>query len=110
MSDSNLSWEAICATSDLTPMVGARALFNNEQVALFKVKEDIYAVNAIDPFTNAAVLARGIVGDLEGKIVVASPLLKQHFDLVTGQCLEDESVSIKTYAVREKDGKVELGA
>ncbi|NUO44515.1 MAG: nitrite reductase (NAD(P)H) small subunit, partial [Streptomyces sp.] len=30
----------------------------------------------------------------------ASPLLKQRFDLETGECLDDEAVRITTYEVR----------
>ncbi len=105
-----IDWEKICSSDDLTPMIGVRALFNEEQVAIFKVKDELYAINAIDPFTEAAVLSRGIVGDLNGNLVVASPIYKQHFNLKTGQCLEDESVSVKTYKIRESEGSVELAS
>ena len=103
------SWETICQSGDLIPFLGVRALLDDEQVAIFRVQDKLYAVNAIDPFTNAAVLARGIVGDLKGQLVVASPLHKQHFNLETGECLEDENVSIKVYPVREVEGNIELG-
>ena len=101
-------WQTICESNDVTPMIGVRALFNGEQVAVFRVNDALYAINAVDPFTDAAVLSRGIVGDLNGNIVVASPIYKQHFDLQTGQCLEDETVSVKTYKIRESNGSVEL--
>ena len=32
--------------------------------------------------------------------VVASPLLKQRFDLESGRCLDDETVTVTTYEVR----------
>ena len=102
-------WEAVCQLSDLTPMIGARALINNEQVALFLVKEKVYAISAIDPFTKTAVLSRGIVGDLNNELVVASPIYKQHFSLSSGKCLEDESMGVKTYPVRVTNGSIELG-
>lgn len=104
----DLNWQNVCESSDLLPEVGARALLGKDQVAMFRVKDSLYAIDAIDPFTNAAVLARGIVGSLKGQIVVASPLLKQHFNLETGACLEDEAVSIKTYAIRESEGQIQL--
>jgi len=103
-----MTWQAVCNSQDLEEMVGARALLDGEQVAMFRVKGKLYAVSAIDPFTKAAVLARGIVGSLKGHVVVASPLLKQHFVLESGQCLEDESVSVKIYRIREQNGKIEL--
>lgn len=105
----NSQWQRICSTDELIPNIGARALLGNEQVAIFNVNEDYYAISAIDPFTDAAVLARGIVGDLQGKVVVASPIYKQHFELATGQCLEDETVKLKTFEVRVADNFIELG-
>lgn len=110
MSDNNLDWVSVCDATELQPMLGVRALLNNEQVAIFKVRESLFALNAIDPFSKAAVLSRGIVGDLKDQLVVASPVYKQHFNLETGACLEDESVSVKTYAVREHEGKIQLAA
>ena len=52
----------------------------------------MYALSNIDPFSGAAVLSRGIVGDLGGVPVVASPMHKQHFDLRTGACVDDPAV------------------
>ncbi len=109
MSSDQLQWISVCDADELSPMLGLRALLGDEQVAMFKVKGELYAINAIDPFTDAAVLSRGIVGDLKEQIVVASPIYKQHFNLVSGICLEDEAVSVKTYPIREKDGKIQLG-
>ncbi|WP_075186158.1 nitrite reductase small subunit NirD [Teredinibacter haidensis] len=103
-----LNWVSVCDASELSPFLGVRALLDQEQVAIFKVKDELYALNAIDPFTKTAVLARGIVGDLKEQLVVASPLYKQHFNLQTGVCLEDETVSVQTYPVREQDGQIQL--
>ncbi|MCZ9343439.1 nitrite reductase (NAD(P)H) small subunit, partial [Streptomyces sp. TRM76130] len=50
--------------------------------------------------TGAAVLSRGLTGTHGGRPFVASPLLKQRFDLATGQCLDDESVRVTAYEVR----------
>ena len=54
----------------------------------------------------ANVLSRGIVGDLKGELVVASPVYKQHFSLLTGRCLEDAAVRVPVYAARVEDGFV----
>ena len=51
-------------------------------------------------------MARGIVGDLQGQLVVASPVYKQHFNLRTGRCLEDESVGLRTWPCGVLDGRV----
>ncbi|MDE2419567.1 MAG: nitrite reductase small subunit NirD [Gammaproteobacteria bacterium] len=93
--------EKICTLTDLVPNIGVPALVNGEQVALFRLKDgNVYAVSNFDPFSQANVIARGITGNLKGLDVVASPIYKQHFDLKTGQCVEDDSVSIKTYSVK----------
>jgi nitrite reductase (NADH) small subunit len=41
--------------------------------------------------------------------VVASPLYKQHFSLLTGRCIEDEAVSVPVYraAVHGEDVLIE---
>ena len=79
-------------------------------MAVFRLSgsDEIFAIDAFDPFSNAPVLSRGIVGDVEGRLVVASPIYKQHFDLKTGQCLEDDSVAVRTFAVRVVDGQVQV--
>lgn len=101
-------WVDICATDELLPNLGARALINNQQVAIFRVQGVLFAISAIDPFSGAAVLSRGIVGDLKGQVVVASPLYKQHFNLQTGVCLEDPEVRVATFAVKEEAGRIWL--
>ena len=104
----NHGWLSLCDADDIGECLGVRALVDTQQIAIFRVKNNFYAIDAIDPFTNAAVLSRGIVGDLKGQLVVASPIYKQHFNLETGQCLEDEAVSVATYAVREQNGKIQI--
>lgn len=105
----NIQWQTVCELKDLTPNIGVRALLGGEQIAIFNVQGSCYAISAIDPFTHAAVLARGIVGDVGGKVVVASPIYKQHFVLSTGECIEDENMRVNTYPVREVNGQIELG-
>lgn len=93
--------EKVCTLTDLIPQVGVPALIQGEQVAIFRLNDgSVYAVSNYDPFSQANVIARGITGNLKGFDVVASPVYKQHFDLKTGQCLEDASVKLKTYPVK----------
>ena len=75
------------------PNTGVCALVDGEQVAVFqRGRRRSYAIGNRDPFSGANVLSRGIVGDLKGELVVASPVYKQHFSLRTGRCIEDASV------------------
>ena len=48
----------------------------------------------------------GIVGDVEGEPIVASPLHKQRFSLLDGRCLDDPDVALTTYVTRIVDGVV----
>ncbi len=105
------TWTDICQIDDIIPNTGRCALFNGEQVAIFRVNADdekLYAVDNHCPFSEANVISRGLVGSLGDKVVVASPIYKQHFDLTSGKCLEDDSVSIKTYSVRVEGDTVQL--
>ena len=94
-------WVAVCKLTDIVPDTGVCALVNGLQVAVFRLQDDsVYALDNLDPFSRANVLSRGIVGDLKGELVVASPVYKQHFNLVTGQCLEEVDVRIAVYPAR----------
>ncbi|MBL1104826.1 nitrite reductase small subunit NirD [Streptomyces sp. 5-8] len=97
-------WFTVCDLSMLVPGRGVAALLpDGRQVAVFRDRSDrLYAVDNRDPFTGAAVLSRGLTGTHEGRPFVASPLLKQRFDLADGHCLDDESVRVAVYEVRTR--------
>lgn len=102
-------WLPVCPMDELIPYVGTRALLGKRQIALFRVAPDrVYAIGAYDPFSDAAVLSRGIVGDVQGQLVVASPIYKHHFNLKTGRCLEKPSVGVPTYKTRIVDGQLQV--
>ncbi|MGH3334011.1 MAG: nitrite reductase small subunit NirD [Nocardioidaceae bacterium] len=109
------TWTLVCPLEGLTVERGAAALVNGQAVAVFRTHDDaVYAIGNHDPFSKASVLARGIVGtrtvEGQGDIpFVASPMHKQAFDLRTGRCLDDESVSVPSYDVRVVDGMVHIG-
>ena len=97
----------VCPLEDIVPNAGVAALVDGEQVAIFRMEDDsVHAVGNQDPFSRANVLSRGIVGDLKGELVVASPVYKQHFNLLTGRCVEDASARLPVYTVRVEDGWV----
>ncbi|MBZ2187784.1 nitrite reductase small subunit NirD [Alcanivorax sp. JB21] len=99
-------WADVCAVSDVIPGTGVAARINGAQVALFHTEDGFFALGNHDPFSDANVLARGILGDIGGKLVVASPVYKQHFCLHTGICLEDMAVNVPTWPVTVRDGRV----
>jgi len=102
------NWIDICPLEDLQPDSGVCALVEDKQVAIFYMPKDnaVFAVNNYDPFGKVHVLSRGLLGDIKGEPMIASPLYKQHFSLLTGQCFEDESISIPVYAVRIENNRV----
>jgi nitrite reductase (NADH) small subunit len=104
-------WTVVCELEDIVPDTGVCALVDERQVAVFRVGEQtLYAIDNFDPAANAHVLSRGLVGSIADRIVVASPIYKQHFDLRTGECLEAPEHSVQAWQVRLEDGRVLLGA
>lgn len=102
--DAELDWTSICRIGDIVPDTGVCALVAGRQVAVFRLRgESLYAIDNIDPHSGAAVLSRGLVGSLGDRVVVASPIHKQHFDLRTGECLEAPRHSVRAWQVR-RDG------
>lgn len=105
-------WTYVCPIGAIVPNTGVCAKVGTAQVAVFRVvppgaaDEQVYAIANHDPKSGANVLARGLVGDLQGVCVVASPVYKQHYRLADGCCIEDESLSVAAYPVRVIDGMV----
>lgn len=103
------AWQRVCALEDILPETGVCALVGTRQVALFRLADDqLFALDNHDPHSGANVLSRGIVGDLRGEPVVASPIFKHHYQLRNGACLEDPATVVQTYAVEARDGGVWL--
>ncbi|MFF6874271.1 nitrite reductase small subunit NirD [Streptomyces sp. NPDC012474] len=98
----NDDWFTVCELSALLPGRGVAALLpDGRQAAVFRDRSgELFAIDNRDPFTGAAVLSRGLTGTHQGRPFVASPLLKQRFDLASGQCLDDEAVRVTAYKVR----------
>ena len=104
-------WVGVCEAGGLTPDRGVAARVGDGFVAVFALAGGaLFAVDDRDPFTEAHVMSRGIVGDADGIPTVASPIYKQRFDLRTGRCLEDGTVALRTWPVRVHDGWVEVAA
>ncbi len=102
-------WTPVCALDDILPGTGVGALIDGTQIALFRLDHDqVFALDNFDPHSQANVLSRGIVGDLGGELVVASPVYKQHYRLRDGQCLENPDHSVHAYAARVVDQTVEV--
>ncbi|MBD8872036.1 nitrite reductase small subunit NirD [Rhodanobacter sp. DHB23] len=108
-SKDHAEWESVCGIDDIVPDTGVCALVDGEQVAVFRMASgELHAIGNVDPYSGAAVLSRGLVGDIGGRLVVASPIHKQHFDLRTGACLESPALGVPAWQVRCEDGRVQV--
>jgi nitrite reductase (NADH) small subunit len=104
-------WTAACDYDRLLPGRGAGVLLpGGVQVALFRLDDgSLWAIGNVDPFSGAAVMSRGIVGDRAGRACVQSPIKKQAFALDDGTCLDDAGVSVQVYPTRvSADGVVQV--
>lgn len=108
----NTAWNDVCSADDLQPDSGVCALVAGQQVAIFFLVREkaVYAIHNYDPIGQANVLSRGMIGDIKGEPVVASPLYKQHFNLKTGVCVEDGQIAVPVYPIRLHNGRVEIQA
>jgi nitrite reductase (NADH) small subunit len=102
-------WITVCPLSRIIPNTGVCALVGDQQVAIFRVGEAVYGIANYDPFSQAYVISRGIVGDRQGVPKVASPIYKQNFNLLTGECFDDETVRLTVFPVRVVEGQVQVG-
>ena len=103
-------WSSVCEVSDLIPDTGVCVKIGDYQAAIFYISQsdEYLAIGNYDPIGKANVLSRGLICSIGDNITVASPLYKQHFDLRTGECLEDEDVSVPSFPLRVVDGNIEL--
>ena len=111
------AWQPLCNKSDLIPFSGVAAWVEtakgSAQIALFYLPghgQEVYAIDNHDPFSGANVIARGIVGDIKGEPVVASPLYKQHFRLNNGSCVEDGTLQLRSWPVQLDGDRVMIAA
>ncbi|MEE3063798.1 MAG: nitrite reductase small subunit NirD [Actinomycetota bacterium] len=104
-------WTTACHYDRLIPGRGVGVLLDDgSQAALFRLDDgSVHAVGNVDPFSGAAVISRGIVGDRGGRATVQSPILKQAFALEDGLCLDDPRVSVPVYQVRiTGEGEIQI--
>ena len=103
-------WHPVCRLAELEPRRGVAALVHGQAVAIFRTEGDeVHAIGNHDPFVRSSMLARGIVGT-RGEVPYVAPVAHgRHFDLRTGQCLEDDQVSVPVYDVKVVEGVVLVG-
>jgi len=106
-------WRPLCSRRDLVANSGVVAWLDGQQVALIHLPqgeagEQVFAIENRDPKSGANVIGRGIVGQLKGELVIASPLYKQHFSLADGHCVEYPEQHLKVWPARLNGDAVEI--
>jgi len=109
-----MAWQWVCDRQDLIANSGVVVWFDGAQVALFYLPEAgeggvLHAIDNHDPQSGANVIGRGIVGYLQGELVVAAPLYKQHYCFSDGRCLESPQEKLRVWPVRLAGDGVEIG-
>ncbi|MGH8386374.1 MAG: nitrite reductase small subunit NirD [Pseudomonas sp.] len=106
-------WQSVCSQQDLVNDSGVVVWLDGAQVALFYLPaaegKTLYAIDNHDPQSGANVIGRGLVGNIKGDMVVASPIYKQHFRLEDGSCLEYPQQRLRVWPVRLNGESVEVG-
>jgi nitrite reductase (NADH) small subunit len=106
-------WQTVCEHRDLVSHSGVVVWLDGAQVALFYLPgaegRSLYAIDNHDPQSGANVIGRGLVGNIKGEMVVASPIYKQHFRLEDGSCLEYPQQRLRVWPVRLNGSVVEVG-
>lgn len=108
------TWQPLCRSTDLVANSGVVAWLDGAQIALFHLPdsdagEQLFAVENRDPKSGANVIGRGLIGQIKGELVIASPLYKQHFRLRDGTCLEYPEQRLRVWPVRLNGDTVEIG-
>lgn len=98
---------AVVDVDRLIPGRGVAALVAGRPIALFLVGDDLFAIDNVDPYSGASVMSRGIVGEFDGVVTVASPMYKQRFELATGRAIDGDA-SVGSYRAWCVDGVVRV--
>jgi nitrite reductase (NADH) small subunit len=103
-------WFFGCYTDDVPENGGVCVRYKDEQIAIFNFSRrgEWFATQNLCPHKQQMVLSRGMIGSTgeQCEPKVACPFHKRTFSLVTGECLNGDECSIKTYRVKVHDGKV----
>jgi NAD(P)H-dependent nitrite reductase small subunit len=102
------SWIDVGHVNDFPIDGGANVQRGKVQIAVFNFasRGEWYATQNMCPHRKAFVLSRGMIGDTNGTPKVACPMHKKTFSLATGESLQGEEYSIRTFPVRTENDRV----
>ena len=104
-------WFLACNTDDVPTNGGVCVKYQDEQIALFHFtrRNEWYATQNQCPHRQQMALSRGMIGTQQDEPKIACPFHKKTFSLVTGECMNGDECSIKTYPVRVEGRNVFIG-
>lgn len=91
----------VCAINSIPERKGIRFVFDDEEIAIFKVDGRIYAISNICPHNHSSVMYQG---ELQ-KLTLSCPIHGWEFDLITGENTQGFR-KIKTYKTEIIDGEL----
>jgi nitrite reductase (NADH) small subunit len=106
-----ITWFLACRTTDVPANGGVCVKYREQQIALFHFtrRGEWYATQNMCPHRQQMALSRGMIGTQGSEPKVACPFHKKTFSLVTGECLQGDECSIKTYPVKIESEMVYIG-
>jgi nitrite reductase (NADH) small subunit len=109
--EKTMTWFFACRVPDVPANGGVCIKYNNEQIALFHFtrRGEWYATQNLCPHRQQMAISRGMIGTQNNEPKVACPFHKKTFSLVTGECLNGDECSIRTYPVKVENGLVYVG-
>ena len=109
-------WHAVGPINNFPINPGIAVKIGDRQIAVYRFRPDEsesppsadawYACDNTCPHKQDNVLARGITGDHDGERMVACPMHKKTFSLITGACLNDPDYKVRVYATRVVDDQI----
>lgn len=106
-----LVWFLACEAREVPDNGGVCVKYKDEQIALFHFSRGNkwYATQNLCPHRKQMALSRGIIGSENGEPKVACPFHKTTFSLNSGECLNGDECSLKTYPVKVVNNKIFIG-
>lgn len=101
-----LSWVDAAAAQDVPEDEGRLVRVNGQAIALFRVGDEVFAMDDACPHSKSASLSQGYVEDG----VVECPLHQACFEIRSGKVMSPPAEEdVRTYPVRLEDGRVLIG-
>ncbi|MDF7800565.1 nitrite reductase large subunit NirB [Pontiellaceae bacterium B1224] len=101
-------WVCFGEASAIPKDGGETLKYGRHQIAVFNFAktDQWFASQNLCPHKREMVLSRGLLGDVDGLPKVVCPMHKRAFSLETGEGLSDPELSISTFPVEIREGRI----